>query len=301
MGGPAGEPGGSAPDGEAAGRPAGEPGGPPSAGAGASALREYRVEDLAAEAGLPVRTLRFYRERKLLPPPRREGRIAWYNEHHLARLRTIAALLDRGHTLHGIADLIGAFESGRGVGELLGLPGSSEVRWSEETPVRLSPEELADHFEGQVTTENLQASLDLGYVALDGDAVVHVSRRLLEASGALVDEGVPLAAVLAAARRVRVHADALAEVITGLLRTHVLGGLLDHRDGEQPLSPAELGRIREAVERLRPIAEVVMDAELAMAMERRISAALDGRRGEHGGGTREPPPAEGVSPPPGRS
>ncbi|WP_078843695.1 MerR family transcriptional regulator [Streptomyces albus] len=237
------------------------------------------MEELAAEAGVPVRTLRFYRERKLLPPPRRQGRIAWYNEHHLARLRTIAALLDRGHTLGGIADLLAAFESGRDVRELLGLEGALSVPWSEETPVRLSPEELADHFEGDVTTENLQATLDLGYVALDGDEVVHVSRRLLEASSALVDEGVPLASVLAAAREVRVHAEALAEVFTGLFRTHVLSGLLDHTatgaDTSRPLSAAEVERITGTVERLRPIAKVVVDAELAMAMERRIQAELD--------------------------
>ena len=54
------------------------------------------MDELATAAGITVRTLRFYRERGLIPPPRREGRIAWYDEHHLARLRTIAALLERG-------------------------------------------------------------------------------------------------------------------------------------------------------------------------------------------------------------
>ncbi len=38
------------------------------------------MEELAREAGITVRTLRFYRERKLIPPPRREGRIAWYDD-----------------------------------------------------------------------------------------------------------------------------------------------------------------------------------------------------------------------------
>lgn len=96
--------------------------------------REYRMEELAAKAGITVRTLRFYRERGLIPPPRREGRIAWYDDHHLARLHTIAALLERGHTLSGIADLTAAFESGRDAGEALGL-----VEPTEETPVRLTP------------------------------------------------------------------------------------------------------------------------------------------------------------------
>ncbi|MET9963245.1 MerR family transcriptional regulator [Streptomyces sp. NPDC006326] len=210
----------------------------------ARTVREYRTAELAEAAGIPVRTLRFYRERKLLPPPRREGRIAWYDDHHLARLRTIAALLERGHTLGGIAELTAAFENGRDVsqlGELLGMG------WSEETPVRLTPEALADYFEGEVTPENLAASLDLGYVATDGDEIVHVSRRLLDVSSALVREGVPLAAVLETGRRVRAHADALAALFTELIEEH--------------LSP-------KAVPRLRPLAKSVVEAELAMAMDR---------------------------------
>ena len=35
--------------------------------------REYRAAELAEKAGITLRTLRFYRERRLLPPPRREG------------------------------------------------------------------------------------------------------------------------------------------------------------------------------------------------------------------------------------
>ncbi|MFD5415250.1 MerR family transcriptional regulator [Streptomyces nojiriensis] len=211
-------------------------------------VREYRTEELAEAAGIPVRTLRFYRERKLLPPPRREGRIAWYDDHHLARLRTIAALLERGHTLGGIAELTAAFESGRDVGQLGEMLG---IGWSEETPVRLTPEALADYFEGEVTPENLAASLDLGYLAVDGDAIVHVSRRLLDVSAALVREGVPLAAVLETGRRVREHADAMALLFTELISAHI--------------SP-------DALTRLRPLAKSVVEAELTMAMDRLLAS-----------------------------
>ncbi|MFV0129457.1 MerR family transcriptional regulator [Streptomyces sp. HMX112] len=214
--------------------------------------REYRVAELARAAGITERTLRFYRERGLIPPPRREGRIAWYGPHHLARLRTIAALLERGHTLNGIADLAAAFESGRDVGEVLGLGEPSE-----EEPVRLTPEQLADHFGDQVTPENFAAALDLGYLATDGEEIVHVSRRLLEVSAALVKEGVPLSAVLAAAGRVRVHADALATLFTDLLYQHADGAA--------------------GAARLRPLAKSVVEAELSMALDRRLrSAAEDG-------------------------
>ncbi|UUU22763.1 MerR family transcriptional regulator [Streptomyces sp. DSM 40750] len=207
---------------------------------------EYRMEELAGKAGITVRTLRFYRERKLIPPPRREGRIAWYDDTHLARLRTIAALLERGHTLSGIAELAEAFDQGRHVGELLGLGAPSE-----EVPVHLSPEELADHFGDQATSENLSAALDLGYLATDGGEIVHISRRLLDASAALVREGVPLADVLAAGRHVREHADALAALFADLVLTHG-------------------NRTPEDLQRLRPLAKNVAEAELSLALDRRL-------------------------------
>lgn len=202
------------------------------------------MEELARLAGITVRTLRFYRERKLIPPPRREGRIAWYDDHHLARLRTISALLERGHNLNGIAELAEAFDHGRGVGDLLGMDAPTE-----ETPVRLTPEELADHYAGEVTPENLAAAMELGYLGIDGEEIVHISRRLLDVSSALVREGIPLADILTAGRRVREHADALAELFTDLVLRHA------------PEDDAQ---------RLRPLARSVMEAELSLALDRRM-------------------------------
>ncbi|MGW1003270.1 MerR family transcriptional regulator [Streptomyces sp. NPDC002520] len=203
------------------------------------------MEELARLAGITVRTLRFYRERKLIPPPRREGRIAWYDDHHLARLRTISALLERGHTLSGIAELAEALDHGRDVADLLGVATPTE-----EEPVRLTPEELAARFEGQVTAENLAAALNLGYLGTDGDEIVHISRRLLDVSSALVREGIPLAEVLTAGRRVREHADALAELFTDLILRH---------------AP------EEDLLRLRPLARSVVEAELSLALDRRLN------------------------------
>ncbi len=63
---------------------------------------EYRVEQLAAAARIPVDTLRFYQARGLLPAPRREGRIALYEDRHLERLTRIRALQQRGFSLSQI-------------------------------------------------------------------------------------------------------------------------------------------------------------------------------------------------------
>ncbi|KUM83256.1 MerR family transcriptional regulator [Streptomyces pseudovenezuelae] len=202
------------------------------------------MEELARLAGITVRTLRFYRERKLIPPPRREGRIAWYDDHHLARLRTIATLLERGHTLTGIAELAEALDHGRDVADVLGVTPPTE-----EEPVRLTPEELAARFEGEVTPENLAAALDLGYLGTDGDEIVHISRRLLDVSSELVREGIPLGEVLAAGKRVREHVDDLAELFADLVLRHAT---------------------EPDLHRLRPLARSVVEAELSLALDRRL-------------------------------
>ena len=56
-----------------------------------------------AAAGVGVDTVRFYQGRSLLPPPRREGRVALYGDEHLERLRRIRALQSQGFTLAQIA------------------------------------------------------------------------------------------------------------------------------------------------------------------------------------------------------
>jgi DNA-binding transcriptional MerR regulator len=58
-----------------------------------------RVEDLARAADVSVDTIRFYQKRRLLPAPEREGRVAWYGPEHIERLARIRELRGQGLTL----------------------------------------------------------------------------------------------------------------------------------------------------------------------------------------------------------
>src|SRR4030081_3248425 len=60
---------------------------------------EYRIEQLAQAGGVAVDTIRFSQGKGLLESPRREGRVTWYSEAHLDRLRRIRDLQQRGFTL----------------------------------------------------------------------------------------------------------------------------------------------------------------------------------------------------------
>jgi DNA-binding transcriptional MerR regulator len=66
----------------------------------------YRVEELAAAAGISVELLRSYQTKGLVDPPRREGRLALYDDRHLERLRTIRELKAKGYSLKAIAGLL---------------------------------------------------------------------------------------------------------------------------------------------------------------------------------------------------
>ncbi|MEV7612062.1 MerR family transcriptional regulator [Streptomyces sp. NPDC089799] len=261
-------------------------GGGPGGGAGGGV--RYRREDVARAAGVKVRNLRYYQERGLLPPPRREGRIAWYSEEHLVRLRLIDGLLGRGYTVNGIAELLEAWEQGGGIARLLGLEREMTRDWVHEEPVTMSLAELRELFGPAAGPEHTRRAAELEYVRIDGDAVTFPSRRLLDATAALVRQGVPLTEILDAGEFVQSQAAALADRFVGLFRRHVVGPA-----GLGRLSAAQLEHITAAVAALRPVAGDVVAAEFSRAMARRVdaeAAALlrTGRAGGPESGRTEP-------------
>src|SRR5438128_8951472 len=60
---------------------------------------EYRIEQLARVAASARAASLFYQGKGLLEAPRREGRVTWYGDAHLVRLRRIRELQQRGFTL----------------------------------------------------------------------------------------------------------------------------------------------------------------------------------------------------------
>jgi DNA-binding transcriptional MerR regulator len=66
----------------------------------------YRVDELASRSGVSVDTVRFYQSKHLLPPPEREGRVAWYSDAHVERLARIRELKLQGFTLTSIKRLL---------------------------------------------------------------------------------------------------------------------------------------------------------------------------------------------------
>ncbi len=56
---------------------------------------EMRIDDLAERAGVPTRTIRYYTQQGLLHSPALRGRVGYYDERHLERLRLIKELQEK--------------------------------------------------------------------------------------------------------------------------------------------------------------------------------------------------------------
>jgi DNA-binding transcriptional MerR regulator len=70
----------------------------------------YTAKTLAAACGVTERTVRWYVEAQLLPPPAQRGRGAHFGEGHLVRLRLIRLLQEDGLDLEGVREYLGALE-----------------------------------------------------------------------------------------------------------------------------------------------------------------------------------------------
>ena len=241
---------------------------------------EYRIDELARLAGATVRNVRAYQDRGLLPPPRRQGRVGWYGEAHLARLRVIAELLRRGYTLSNIGELLAGWEQGRDLSQLLGLEAALVAPWSEEKASILARSELVGLLGEEGTAMLVDAAAAAHIVEVDGDRVRVPNPRMLEGAAVLIDAGVPLDVVVDLGTHLATAVDGIAARYVRVVDRHVFG--------EAPGAPGDddLARLTGLVNRLRPLARQVVDAELAVAMERRVEAVLSDRL-EELRGTRE--------------
>ena len=235
-------------------------------------MAEYRIDELAQQSGTTVRNVRAYQDRGLLPPPRRVGRVAVYEDAHLARLRLVNHMLERGYTLANIAELVTGWEQGQNLGELLGLEVALTGPWSDEVPTSISAEGLAALF-GDAEPRSLDTAIRLGIIEPDGERFRVNSPRWFQAGAALVAAGIPLDAVLANARALQRDMDRVAARFVELVTTHVFDPIGDR------LPKNDVPRLAELVQRLRPLAQMAVDAELARAMERQARAQLGDRLG----------------------
>jgi DNA-binding transcriptional MerR regulator len=231
---------------------------------------QMTIEELASQAGTATTTVRMYQAKGLLPPPERRGRIGYYGQGHLARLRLIAQLQEQGFSLASIKRLTDAWESGRGLEDILGLEAQVAAIWAPEPPARLKLAEFRELFAGQrITPAVIQRAMRMGLVGFDGIWVTVKSPKLLEIGLELVRAGLPVKEMMDELEALQGAADSLARRFTAVFERNmwepfVAAGL-----------PAEQVRpLTESLQRLSTLAEAVVDVVLRDALRSKAAEFL---------------------------
>ncbi|MBX3313870.1 MAG: MerR family transcriptional regulator [Actinobacteria bacterium] len=232
---------------------------------------EMTIDDLARTAAIPVSTVRMYQHRGLLAPPTKRGRVGYYDDDHVGRLRLIAQLQGRGFSLAGIKELVDGMEKGDSLGAVLGL-GDRPPTWTSEAPREMTFAELAEHLPGvEITPDVVRRVVELGLVEVagDGSGVVLHNPSFLEIGSALAALGIPTEAILDQYAVLRDDADRIAGRFTDLFRTHLWEPFV--ADG---LPQDRIGTVVDALEQLGPLAEGVVVMALRHALQDRADAFI---------------------------
>ena len=235
--------------------------------------REFTIDELAREANATVRNVRAYQDRGLLPPPERRGRSGIYTDAHLARLRMISGMLERGYTLASIAELLQAWEKGHDISELLGLESALTMPWSDEVPAYYGLDELAQKFDQQLSEEVLALIMELGIVEVEKDRLKVPSPRLLQVGLELAQTGIPMAETLSILKLLRANVEKAADEIVGRVAHYAF----DARYGSSLPPEQDVPELAELIWRLRPLVDMAVGAEVSRAMQKALNHHLGDR------------------------
>lgn len=235
-------------------------------------MKEYRIDDLARAAGISVRNVRVYQDRGLLPPPRKEGRMGWYNDSHLSRLKLITRMLERGYTFATISELLMAARNGLRVDEVLENDDLKGPWGFFRNKAKITLGELRRIF-GQ-DLEALEKGKELGALSGSGDELAVVNPRLLEIAQILVDAGIPLRTVLENGKQVRDDLRDVARIFITTVTNHYVSDSL-HSQSRVNVDERRIAELAELAGRLRPLANRVVEVVFAEVMEIEVSRAID--------------------------
>lgn len=228
----------------------------------ASAEVELTVDELAAKVGVPVRTIRFYAGKKLLPPPRLEGRTGLYGPVHVARLSLIRDLQQAGYTLAAIEQFLATLPDDADA-DAVELFGTLLVPWVPEETTVLSRDELADRLDRDVD-DHLCAQLEAANVLeRRDDGTVAFTSAQLEFGMRLLDLDAPLDALVEAGQVIRRHASEMAEELQQVFRDRIIAQF----DGA---SPDDRVRLRALAAGLRPLTIQAIVTAFQEALDREV-------------------------------
>lgn len=234
-------------------------------------MADYRIDDLAKKVGTTVRNIRAYQDRGLLAPPRLLGRVGIYSEAHVARLRHITSLLNRGYASAQIHELLHAWEQGKEIGAVIDLEGAVTDPWSDELPAEWSTAELRASLDDEGSTDHFDRLVALGWIDQQGDTSSVRSPRLLDAIQETAAFGFDKGTIVELYETIDPAFHEVARTLVGTAVAHLVA---EHGDTWVP-DAQESAELAAMLVRLRRLTVETARLVLAKAMEGAVQEALD--------------------------
>jgi DNA-binding transcriptional MerR regulator len=230
--------------------------------------RDLTIDGLARTTGMTVRNLRAHQSRGLLPPPEVRGRTGYYGPEHVARIELIRELQAEGFNLEAIRRLL---EGANGsTGEVLRFTRALKAPFEDEEPDLVDAEELARQWGDRADPRLLKRAVELGVLRPIGEGVFEVpSPRLARAGAELAALGISPHTALDVAARVRRSSQSVADTYVRLFLDEVWKPF-DEAGRPQERWP----EIRDALERLRPLAAETLLAMFQLVMSEAVEGAF---------------------------
>jgi DNA-binding transcriptional MerR regulator len=235
---------------------------------------ELTIDELARAVGMTVRNVRAHQSRGLLPPPEIRGRTGFYGQTHVSRLELVKDLQAEGFNLEAIRRILERAPNDD-VGRMLDFTRAVAEPFYDEEPEVRDAASFAARWGDQLTPDLVDKLQRHGFARPLADGQVELpSPRLNRVAAELSELGVPLAAVVEVSGTLRKHTESLAKAYVKLFLEHVWRPF--HEAGEPEERWPE---VREALERIRPLAtesvvgafQVVMTEAVERALERELA------------------------------
>ncbi|HZG04514.1 MAG TPA: MerR family transcriptional regulator [Streptomyces sp.] len=228
------------------------------------------VDELAARAGVTVRTIRFYSTRGLLPPPeigpRRVGR---YGPGHLSRLALIGELQHQGMTLSAIERYLRQLPPDLSP-EDLALHRALVASWAPDTEQEATRGKLARRAGRELTEDDIDRLEAMGVLTRTDDPdVFRVDPGLLHLGVRLLEVPIALETILAARSVVLEHSRQVARELSRLFKEEVWD---PYRRRET--DPEQVETVRELSAHMQPMVVQALATAFQRSMREELRASF---------------------------
>ena len=235
---------------------------------GAPVSGEYRIDDLARLAGTTTRNIRVYRDRGLLPPPLRVGRIALFNDTHLTRLRLITSMLDRGYNIAHVREMLSAWEEGKNLGDVLGLESAIVGTWTTEKAATMPLAEAERLINDAKAFDRL---VGLQVIRIDGAQATITRPKLIDAFKEIRGYGVSMEKLIDLHEHIVPLVDQISEMLVRAGAEHVADRI---KPREALPADTEIAELITMLVRFRSQAVASVTATLASSIESTIESLV---------------------------